>query len=143
MRKHPFFTSLGMNFRMLLRRKIILILLIVIPSLFILMVQLTSSEKDIVFRLGISDPNKLVKAPQVNVALVFITIATIGFLSSFLALNLTQQYNKVNRRLVICGYRPAEIILSGLGVMFFMIFIVVICIGVSLLFFFEPQRPGF
>ena len=138
MRKYQLQTSLTMNFRMLLRRKIVLAMLILIPSLFILIVRLTSSKNTVFFQLGITNENNLIKQVQGNLILVFVTLATIGFLASFLALNVTQQYHNINRRLVICGYYPSELILSGLIVILSMIFIIVIPIGFCMSFFFDP-----
>jgi hypothetical protein len=79
-------------------------MLIIIPTLFILIVRLTSSKDTFFFQLGIGDENNSIEQVQGNLILVFVTLATIGFLASFLALNVTQQYNNINRRLVICGY---------------------------------------
>jgi hypothetical protein len=107
-----------------------------------MMVQLTSSEKDILFRLGIATSIHMVKATEINVALVFVSLATIGFLASFLSLNLFQEYDHLNRRLIICGYHSSELILSGLTVMVFMILILVLCIGTTLSFFFKPVNIG-
>ena len=135
-----FITSLNMHFRMLMRRKIVLLLLSVIPCLFILIVHLTSSKNDIFFQVGIDASKTMIQAPEVNVALVFVTLATTGFLASFLSLNLVQQYQGINRRLIICGYHPAELIISGLGIMLIMIFLLVSCIGSALLFFFQPEN---
>jgi hypothetical protein len=141
MRWQRFTTSLRMHFLMLMRRKIVLLLLSVIPCLFILMVQLTSSENEIIFQVGIATSKTMIKAQEVNVALLFISLATTGFLSSFLSLNMIQQYQGVNRRLIVCGYNPAELILSSLTVMLAMILLLVICIGLVILFFFQPENP--
>jgi hypothetical protein len=137
-----FITSLNMHFKMLMRRKIVLLLLSVIPCIFILVVHLTSSKNEIFFELGMAYTKTMIKAPQVNVALVFVTLATTGFLSSFLSLNLVQQYQGVNRRLIICGYHPGELIFSGLFIMLVMNLILVICIGSAIMLFFQPENPA-
>ena len=143
MRWQRFLTSLKMHFRMLVRRKIVLLLLSVIPCLFILMVQLTSSKNEIFFQVGIADSITILKAPEVNVALIFVTLATTGFLASFLSLNLVQQYQGINRRLIICGYHPAELFISGLCIMLLMVLLLVVCIGSAILLFFHPANPVF
>jgi ABC-2 type transport system permease protein len=140
MRWQRFMISLNMHFRMLMRRQIVLLLLSIIPCLFILMVQITSSKNKVFFQIGVAASKTMVTAPEVNVALIFITLATTGFLASFLSLNLVQQYQEVNRRLVICGYHPGELILSGLIVMIAMILLLVTCIGSAILFFFQPEN---
>lgn len=143
MNPQRFFISVGMHFRMLLRRKIVLLLLSVIPCLFIFMVQLTSSQKDVFFQVGIASSKTIVKAPEVNVALIFVVLATTGFLASFLSLNLVQQYQAINRRLVICGYHPAELVISGFCIMLFMILLLVVCIGTAVFLFFKPENPAY
>ena len=137
-----FITGLNMHFKMLMRRKIVLLLFSVIPCIFILVVHLTSSKNEIFFELGMADTKTMISAPQVNVALVFVTLATTGFLSSFLSLNLVQQYQGVNRRLIICGYHPGELIFSGLLIMFIMNLILVLCIGSAIMLFFQPENPA-
>jgi len=100
MRKYQLITSLKMNFRMLFRKKLVLGILIIIPTFFILILRLTTSQNTIFFQLGIGEKNKLIRQVHANVSLVFVTVAMIGFLASFLALNVTQQYNNINRRLL-------------------------------------------
>ena len=134
--------GLLMHFKMLFRRKTVLLLLAGIPCLFIFMVHLTSSSKDVVFQLGIASKKTLIRTPEINMALVFVTMATIAFLSSFLSLSLVQQNKDVNRRLVISGYRPSELILSVAVVIVLMIFLLVVYIGLVIMFFFEPLHTG-
>jgi hypothetical protein len=140
MRGRLIIISLLMHFRMLFRRKIVLVLLAGIPCLFIFMVHLTSSSKDIVFQLGIASKKTLVTTPEINIALVFVTMATISFLSSFLSLSLVQQNKNVNRRLVISGYHPSEVILSVTVVIILMIFLLVVYIALILWFLFQPMH---
>ena len=131
-------TSFIMHFRMLMRQKIVLLLLLGIPTLFIFIVQLTASERDILFEVAIAETKTMIKATEANVSLIFVSMATIGFLSSFVSLSLVLQYKEVNRRLVLCGYYPAELMLSALAVMFFIIVLLVLCIGFSIQVFFQP-----
>lgn len=141
MRSQYLLTSLAMQFRMLFRRRIVLFLLIGIPCLFIIMVNLTTSGREVFFQVGIDELKTMVKKPEMNVSLVFVSMGTIGFLSSFLSLNLVQQHRGANRRLVICGYHPSELLLSGLIVMLFIVFILTLCVGFSIISFFEPMHP--
>ena len=92
MRLSHYYISYKMNMIMLLRRRVVISLLTIIPCLFIAVVRLTSSEREVFFKLGISQSNELIKGVEVNVALVFVSLATIGFLASFLSLNLVQEY---------------------------------------------------
>ena len=138
MRLKLLYISLNMHFRMLLRQKVVLLLLSGIPALFIFIVQLTASKREILFEVGIAETKTMIKATEANVSLIFVSMAIIGFLSSFVSLSLVQQFKNVNRRLVICGYYPVELMLSALTVMFFIIVLLVLCIGFSMQFFFQP-----
>jgi len=138
MRWKYFHTSISMHFRMLMRQKIVLLLLVGTPTLFIFIVQLTGSARDVLFEVGIAETKTMIKAAEVNVSLIFVSMAIIGFLSSFVSLSLVQQYKNVNRRLVICGYYPIELMLSALSVIFFIILMLVLCIGFSIQFLFQP-----
>lgn len=138
MRTLFFIKAYSMNLKMLLRRRIVLLLLTIIPALFIAMVRFTSSSNDVYFQLGIANDSELVKAVELNVALVFVSLATIGFLASFLSLNLVQEYEQSNRRLVICGYRPVELVMGNLVVMLTMIIILVLSVWSVIQIFFDP-----
>lgn len=131
-----------MNMTMLLRRKVVVLLLTIIPCLFIAIVQLTSSDREIFFELGVSESGEMVKAVELNVALVFVSLATIGFLASFLSLNLVQEYENINRRLVVCGFHPGALVFSNLTVMLSMILLLVVCIWTVILYFFDPVNAG-
>jgi len=140
MRLRLIIISLLMHFKMLLRRKIVLILLAGIPCLFIFMVHLTSSSKEVLFQLGVASEKTFIRTPEINMALVFVTMATIGFLSSFLSLSLVQQNKNVNRRLIVSGYHSSELILSVTVVIILMIFLLVVYIGLIVLLFFQPMH---
>jgi hypothetical protein len=103
-----------MILRMLVRRRIILISLIIIPIAFLTGVELTASSKIIPFRLASLDEKVFIEQSQKAIALVFFAVASTGFLVSFLALNLIQIDNDVNRRLVICGYHPFELLIANM-----------------------------
>lgn len=138
MRRSFIITSLLMHYRMLMRQKMVLLLLIGIPILFLLIVQLTSSEREILFQASIVENKTMIGAKEIELQSVFVSLAIIGFLASFVALSLVQQYKNVNRRLVTCGYYPAELMFSAITIMFFVILILALCVGVSILLFFQP-----
>jgi len=122
-------TGLSMILKMLVRRRIILISLVVIPVAFLTGVELTASEKIIPFRLASLDEKIFIEHSQKGIALVFFAVANTGFLVSFLALNLIQIDSDVNRRLVICGYHPFELLISNMLSLFLVIFSIAIYIG--------------
>lgn len=141
--QQQFVTSMRMHFNMLKRRTIVLLLLCIIPALFILVVYLTASPNDIAFQLASADTKTIVRTSQINLALVFVSLATIGFLAAFLSLNLVQQYQAANRRLVICGFDPSALILSSLLILLTIIFLLATCIGLVDLYLFKPVDASY
>jgi hypothetical protein len=122
-------TGLSMILKMLVRRRIILISLVVIPVVFLSGVEMTASQKMIPFRLASLDVKIFIEESQKEIALVFFAVASTGFLVSFLALNLIQIDSEVNRRLVVCGYHPFELLISNLFSVLLVILSVAIYIG--------------
>ena len=118
-----------MILRMLLRRRIILVALVVIPVVFLPIVELTAPTRFIPFRLASLDTSVLIRESLKKIALVFFAVTSSGFLVSLLALNLIQIENDVNRRLVICGYNPFELLISNLLALLLMILTIAVYIG--------------
>lgn len=128
-------TALSMILKMLVRRRIILLALIIIPIAFLLGVELTASSRHVLFRLASLNEKILLEEAQKSVALVFFSVANTGFLVSFLALNLMQIDHEVNRRLIICGYNPFELLISNLLSLFLVIVAIALYIGLLVRFF--------
>lgn len=123
------YTGLYMILRMLVRRRIALILIAVIPIVFLSIVEFTTSEKVLPFRLASLKEEVFVNIVEKGISLIFLAVASAGFLVSFLALNLIQKNSEVNRRLVICGYHPVELLISILLSLFLMISFIGIYVG--------------
>jgi hypothetical protein len=81
-----------MSVRELLRSRIAVILFLIIPTLFYAVILLTTTHKEIVFRLASVSEEMFIRVSQRQEALVFIGLAAVGLLTSFLALNLTQKH---------------------------------------------------
>ena len=113
----------------LLRRKIVLILLLVIPAVFLTVVKLTSSERELPFRLSSVSKETLISISEQGVNFVFFSVASVGFLISFLALNLIQRNKDTSRRLIICGYTPQELLVSKLAALLLFIVAVSLYVG--------------
>lgn len=107
-------TGLSMILKMLFRRRIIIIALFAIPIIFLTIVELTAPSRVIPFRLASLDVAVFIRERVRNIALVFFAVTSSGFLVSLLALNLMQIESDVNRRLVLCGYHPFELLFSNL-----------------------------
>jgi len=114
---------------MLIRRRIILLALVIIPVAFLTGIELTASQRMILFRLASLDAKIFIEESQKEIALVFFAVANTGFLVSFLALNLIQIDNEVNRRLIICGYHPFELVIANLFSLLVLILSIAIYIG--------------
>lgn len=135
-------TSLFMILRMLIRRRIVLILLMVIPAVFLITVELTTSDRTLPFKLASLDQNNIIDVSQRGISLVFFAVASVGFLLSFLGLNLIQKNSEINRRLVICGYHPLDLLASNLLALFILIVIISIYVGILLSLLFPVNHIG-
>ena len=124
-----------MILKMLSRRKIIIISLLVIPLVFLTIVELTAPTRIIPFRLASLDIKMFIRERLKEIALVFFAVTSSGFLVSLIALNLIQVENDVNRRLVICGYHPFEILISNLLALFLLILTIAVYIGLLVSWF--------
>ena len=122
-------TGLSMVLRMLFRQRIVIILIVVIPAAFLSVVELTTTERLLPFRLASLDEKVFIEISEKGISFVFFAVASSGFLISFLALNLIQKNNEVNKRLIICGYHPIELLISILLTLFFMILLIAIYVG--------------
>ncbi len=129
MRTNRIITGLFMILRMLIRRRIVLILLVVIPAVFLSIVEFTTSERMLPFQLASLDEKVFIEISEKGISFIFFAVASAGFLVSFLALTLIQKNNEVNRRLVICGYHPVELLISILLSLFLMILMIAIYVG--------------
>lgn len=135
MRTRRIQTGLSMILKMLFRRKIILIALIVIPLVFLTIVELTAPSRIIPFRIASLDIRIFIRELLKEIALVFFAVTSSGFLVSLIALNLIQIENDVNRRLVICGYHPFELLISNLLALLLLIISIAVYIGLLVSWF--------
>ena len=126
-----------MILKMLVRRRIVLILLAVIPAVFLSVVEFTTSERLLPFLLASLDEEVYIEIIEKGISFIFFAVASAGFLVSFLALNLIQKNVEVNRRLVICVYSPNELLISNLLSLFSMILLIAIYVGILTNVFFS------
>lgn len=130
-------TGLSLILRMLVRQRIVLILLIVIPAVFLTLVEFTTSERMLPFLLASLDEEVFIEISEKGISFIFFAVVSAGFLVSFLALNLIQKNKEVNKRLIICGYHPIELLISILLSLIFMIVLIAIYVGLLTNFFFS------
>lgn len=129
-----------MTVKELVRRRIVVVLFFLIPSLFYIITNLTTPQHPIVFKLASLSEEIVIRVSQLEEALVFMGLAATGLLGSFLALSLIQKNTRVNRRLVICGFQSSEIAVAKLAVLLGVIVIVGSYVAVLLLVFFQPRH---
>ena len=124
----------------LARNRFAICLLLVIPILFFALVWLTVADKPVAFRLASVSRNALVEVSARRESLAFIAVAAAGLLASFLALNLIQRYSGANRRLVLCGYQPSELVLAKLFVLLCAVALIACYVTALLRLFFAPRH---
>jgi ABC-type multidrug transport system fused ATPase/permease subunit len=135
MRTKRIITGLSMILKMLFRRRIILIALVALPLVFLTVVELTAPTRYIPFRLASLDIKMFIRESLKQIALVFFSVTSSGFLVSLVALNLVQVETDVNRRLVICGYHPFELLISNLLALLLLILFIAVYITTLVSFF--------
>jgi hypothetical protein len=128
-----------MTLREVFRRRIVILLLLVIPSIFYAITYLTTNMMPIPFRLAAVECEPGLMVPARHIGLVFMGLASTGLLAAFLSMSLIQWNVRVTRRLIICGYTTLEISLSKLLVMLAIIIIVGFYVGSLLRIFFRPE----
>lgn len=128
----------GFAAKELIRMRITLVLLFVIPTIFLWVVDYTTTDEPIEFVISSISERARVTSAAHDMSLVFTAVATLGFLTSFVALNLMQKDTDVYRRLVLCGFRPSELLLSKLTVLVAVTVLVGIYVALVLLLFFRP-----
>lgn len=131
-----------MNLRMLVRQKIVIILLLIIPAFFLTMVEFTTSDRMLPFQLASLDDDVFINISEKGISFIFFAVASSGFLVSFLALNLIQKNNTVNRRLIICGYHPIELLISILLALFLVVALIAIYVGILTNAFYTIDNLG-
>jgi len=141
MKINRIYTSLSMILKMLLRRKIVLILILLIPTVFLSIVEFTSAERVIPFQLASVGEQVFINMPEKSISFIFFSVASAGFLVSFLALNLIQKNHKANKRLILCGYHPLELLSSILLVLIVTILLIAIYIGILTIAFTHVDHP--
>jgi len=130
MKRRRIETAILMILKMLFRRRIIIIAILLLPVVFLTIVELTAPVRIIPFRLASVKDALLISESLKKIALVFFSVTSSGFLSSLLALSLIQIEVDVNRRLIICGYSPSEILISNLLALLFLIIAIALYVGI-------------
>jgi ABC-2 type transport system permease protein len=118
MRLRALLVSFEMNGRELARNRLAMLLLFLVPSLFFLLMVLTTRQTTVAFKVGSLAGEPVLQVNQRSEALVFIGVAAVGLIAAFLGLNLVQRQLEVNRRLILCGCKSTELATAKLAVSF-------------------------
>jgi hypothetical protein len=110
-------TALGLTARDLLRSRMVVLLLLIIPTLFLGLVVLTAGKSRVGFKLAAAAGQPIVAVSERDESLIFVAAAAAGLLASYLALGLIQRHRQTQRRLILCGYRPTELVGAKLAVL--------------------------
>lgn len=140
MKENSMYISFIHIFKALIRRPIIPVLLIVVPAVFFVVIYLTTTDREVPFRVASITEKVFIEVSERSSSLVFFAIASVGFLASYLALTLIQKNVSINRRLIICGYHPITILVSHLMVLLALIVVISIYVGLFLIVFFPPEN---
>ena len=133
-------TGIVMILKMLIRRRIVLLLFAIVPVAFFLVVEYTTPERVIPFRLASLDEVVFLEISQKATSFIFLAVACAGFLVSFLGLNLVQKNKGIYHRLIICGYHPSAVLFSNLVALLIAISGIAIYIGLLSTIFFPVKH---
>ena len=103
--------------RLLLRNRVAMSLIVVIPILFYALIAITTGTQPTPFVLSAVSETTRVVVPRDHEALVFMGLAAVGFVSAFLGFHLIARQGDASRRLVLCGYRPWQLVVARLAVL--------------------------
>lgn len=132
-------TYLFMSGKELIRNRLALLLFFIIPSLFYFLTRVTIPDRRIVFKLAAISDGAIVHVSELNEALIFIGLAAVGVISSFLGLVLSQKDAPATLRIILCGYKPSEIVISKLLLLAAVVLIIGCYVGLLLQAFLRPE----
>jgi hypothetical protein len=130
--------------RELARKRLVLVLGLCLPALFFAAaIAMESNQLVRVVLAAASGKARLVE--ELDLSLLFLGMAAAGTISAFLAANLVQRQLHANRRLVLCGYSPAELMAARLSVLLAIALASALYIGLGLALlaridYFTPPR---
>jgi hypothetical protein len=134
------YVSMVMTLKEVLRNRISILLFFLIPTLFFIIIILTTTDRILAFKLSAVSESTYVEVSEQNESLIFIGMAAVCLITSFISLNLLQKNWEANRRLSLCGYKPSELIFAKLSVMIILVILVAVYVGLLLQLFFRPEN---
>jgi hypothetical protein len=124
----------------IVRNRIILLLLLILPALFYTIAWITLSGDRIIFILASVKEKPVVPVVQQELGLIFIGLAATGLIASFLALTLIQKNPLAKKRLLLCGYRTVELFAATIVVVLLTMVILGIYVALIGSLFMRPMH---
>jgi hypothetical protein len=141
MRVRHLTTSAGMTLRELLRNRVMLVLAALVPLLSFAVAVASTREEVVAVQLARAPTPELLLVSERGQALLFLGVAAVGLMGAFFGAALVQRRVEVNRRLVLCGYRAAELIAAKLGVLLLIVLVSATYALLLLSLLLELDRP--
>ncbi len=126
-------------FKDLMRRRVTLLILFIVPILFNVVILIVTSEKEDPVVFGIFSDETVRMISRQALSFVFMGCAAVSFLTSFLAFNLVFKRVAEDQRLANCGYQPLEIIAGKMIVLMAIILSIALYEGLIILPFLNPM----
>ncbi len=123
----------------LMRNRIAVTLLLVLPTVFYLVVYATTGDRPIDFQLSATG-REVLNASERDLSMLFIGMASISGVSAFLAFVLVLRPGITDRRLVFEGFHPLQLLLAKMLVVLVAALGVAFYITALLPLFFKPPR---
>lgn len=136
---HRILTSAQLTARDLVRNRVAMAVLVVIPVVFFATVVATTGTRDIVFELA-TGGRRLLTVSEMELSLLFIGMVSVSGLSAFLAFVLVLRPLGADRRLVFEGYRPVELLSARVCVLLGVAVAVAVYVTSLLLVLSRPSR---
>jgi len=123
------------------RKRLMLALALALPLVFFAVVFATAGDQTITVQLAAAGATSTAVSDR-RLALLFISLAAAALISAFVAASLVQRQAAASRRLVLCGYRPAELLAARLLVLGMVVAIAAIYTWVLLSAISRPVYPA-
>lgn len=130
-----------MSVRQLLRHRVAVVLLLVIPTLFCSIIVLITPPRMVPLQLPAVGDGVMQQVNEREVTIVFVGCASVCLLTALFALHLVQRQWAVDRRLMIAGYRSSELLVAKLAVLGGVIIVTSLYVLWLLSLYLEPQHP--
>jgi hypothetical protein len=124
-------TAAAMIARELARKRLVLVLALCVPVAFFAVAFATESNQ-LVRVVFASAPERARLVEELDLSLLFLSVAATSLISAFFAASLIQRQLDANRRLVLCGFRASELVTARLAVLLGIIAAATLQAGLSL-----------